>query len=146
MDRKHFIKLTGITCLAASAPTMFFGCSSVYHINIPVTSNNQLIVPKTEFVEIVKETEHLRRFIVVNAANLKFPIALYRTSENDFNALWMECTHKHCEVNPRDEILVCPCHGSEFTTSGNVTSGPAELDLKTFEVTTNNENVIIYLS
>ena len=145
MDRKHFIKLTGITCLGASAPIMFFGCSSVHHINIPVTAN-QLVVPKSEFIQIEKEIESLRRFIVVSAPNLKFPIALYRTSENDFNALWMECTHKGCEVNPKEEIIVCPCHRSQFTTSGVVVHGPAEVDLRTFEVITDNENVFIHLS
>jgi len=145
MDRKHFIKLTGITCLGASTSLIFSGCSSVHYINIPVTAN-QLVIPKSEFIEIKKEIESLRRFIVVSAPNLKFPIVLYRTSENDFNALWMECTHKGCEVNPRDEIIVCPCHRSQYTTSGVVTRGPAEFDLKTFEVSTDNENVIIHLS
>lgn len=37
------------------------------------------------------------------------------------------CTHLGCRVNysEKDDLFVCPCHGSRYTTSGKVLRGPA---------------------
>ena len=35
------------------------------------------------------------------------------------------CTHKHCVVRAKDQIIVCPCHNSRYNTDGVPTRGPA---------------------
>jgi cytochrome b6-f complex iron-sulfur subunit len=41
------------------------------------------------------------------------------------------CTHLGCRVNysEKDDLLVCPCHGSRYATNGKVLRGPALKDL-----------------
>ena len=46
-------------------------------------------------------------------------------------------THNGCTVDYDDNSnkLECPCHGSEFSTSGSVLKGPASSPLETYMVT-----------
>ena len=44
------------------------------------------------------------------------------------------CTHLGCIVEQREEKFVCPCHGSLFSASGDVLSGPAPTPLPWYEV------------
>jgi Rieske Fe-S protein len=56
-----------------------------------------------------------------------------RTAADAFTALTATCTHEACTINgfssPR---YVCPCHGSQFDTSGRVANGPATTALRQF--------------
>ena len=51
-------------------------------------------------------------------------------------ALSAICTHQGCTVgyNPGAGDIECPCHGSTFTLSGNVTNGPAFSPLRSYPV------------
>ncbi|RPI18653.1 MAG: ubiquinol-cytochrome c reductase iron-sulfur subunit [Ignavibacteriae bacterium] len=60
---------------------------------------------------------------------------LIRTSETQFTAVNLICTHKGCTVELSGGKFICPCHGSEYTISGQVTEGPAKKDLKVYETT-----------
>ncbi len=45
-----------------------------------------------------------------------------------YNALSAICTHQGCLITDFDsssQQFVCPCHGSRFSTNGQVTKGPA---------------------
>ena len=53
------------------------------------------------------------------------------------------CTHKNCVVKPKDDTLKCPCHGSIFTTAGDVTKGPAKGNLGRFKVSIDAQNHVI---
>lgn len=45
-------------------------------------------------------------------------------------ALSAICTHKKCRLDAEsDRSFYCPCHGSTFDPSGQVTAGPARRDL-----------------
>ena len=44
------------------------------------------------------------------------------------------CPHEGCSVLPDTGQLTCPCHGSQFSLSGEVTRGPAQSDLQPFAV------------
>lgn len=63
-----------------------------------------------------------------------------RTSATSFLAVTAQCTHEACVVsNTTGTSYVCPCHGSEFDTSGRVIVGPAFLPLRQFQTQfTNN--------
>ena len=56
-----------------------------------------------------------------------------RTSTTTFLAVTAQCTHEACVVSSSTgQSYVCPCHGSEFDTSGRVIVGPASVPLRQF--------------
>ena len=55
------------------------------------------------------------------------------TAVDTFVALTAVCTHEGCTVSGfQSGRYVCPCHGSQFTTSGAVAQGPASSPLRQF--------------
>jgi cytochrome b6-f complex iron-sulfur subunit len=63
-----------------------------------------------------------------------------RTGPTSFIAVTAQCTHEACVVSSAtSSSYVCPCHGSEFDTSGRVIVGPATVALRQFQAQfTNN--------
>lgn len=56
-----------------------------------------------------------------------------RTAADRFAAVNGTCTHEACAITGWDNTnFVCPCHGSRFTTAGQVLNGPARTGLRTF--------------
>ena len=56
-----------------------------------------------------------------------------RTAQDSFTALTAICTHEACTITGfRSPTYVCPCHGSQYSTAGQVLSGPATRSLRTF--------------
>ena len=68
---------------------------------------------------------------LVNASGRSFLVA--RTAQSTFTALTAVCTHEACTVsNYQNQVYECPCHGSQYNTSGAVTKGPAPRSLSSF--------------
>ena len=53
------------------------------------------------------------------------------------------CTHRGCGVTPVEGGFHCGCHGSEFSTDGTVTHGPARTDLPWFAVQIENDQIVV---
>ncbi len=146
MDRRNFLQKTGMACMSMCALQLFVqSCSNVQYVS-GTLSGKQIIVKKADF--IIKQKDKLidRSFVLVKHETLNFPICIYKVSENLYSALYLQCSHQGCEVNAYTTQLICPCHGSEFDTTGKVLQGPAETDLHQFAVTTNVENIIVQLT
>ncbi len=62
------------------------------------------------------------------------PVAVVRTGAASFTALSRICTHAGCDVGIQGNGFSCPCHGSEFDSTGQATQGPAEGALQRFNV------------
>lgn len=73
---------------------------------------------------------------VGGAALVRSPAAdvlVYRSAQDAFQAVTATCTHEACTITGiRNQTYVCPCHGSQFTTTGSVVSGPATRSLRTY--------------
>jgi thiosulfate dehydrogenase [quinone] large subunit len=54
---------------------------------------------------------------------------LLRPATDTFMAFLATCTHQGCPVTPAGSGFRCPCHGSTFDGSGQVTGGPATKSL-----------------
>ena len=115
-------------------------CGTV-HYALNNTEANRIKILKSEFLN-TKNKE--RKFVVVKNDKLQFPVGLY-LNNGKYTALYMQCTHQGCELHANKTSLVCPCHGSEFSTEGKVQSAPADKDLKQFKVISDNENIYIEL-
>ena len=56
-----------------------------------------------------------------------------RTGQDAFVALTAICTHEQCTVTGfQSSRYVCPCHGSQYSTTGAVVQGPASRALQQF--------------
>ena len=56
-----------------------------------------------------------------------------RTAQDTFAAFTATCTHEACTITGfQDQLFVCPCHGSQFNTSGRPVSGPASRTLRQY--------------
>lgn len=67
-----------------------------------------------------------------------------RTAQDTFVALTAICTHQNCTItNFSNSTYTCPCHGSQFNTSGQVTKGPANTSLKKFQTQFANNQLTI---
>ena len=141
MDRKKFIKNCGYACIGISAiGTLLQSCVSTKELSIKIIGSD-ITIPKLDFLK----KERYLSYIILNNENLQFPIYVFRFSENKYTALYLQCTHQGNELNAYGDKLVCSAHGSEFDNLGNVTNGPAIQPLKSFPVSTNQENIIISL-
>ncbi len=69
---------------------------------------------------------------------------LAHTGTNAFSALPATCTHQACTITIfSGGVYICPCHGSQFTTSGQVLSGPAFVSLRQLATSVANDTVTI---
>jgi cytochrome b6-f complex iron-sulfur subunit len=60
-------------------------------------------------------------------------VLVAQTAQDTFVALTAVCTHEGCTVSGfQNQRYVCPCHGSQFSTSGSVVQGPAAAPLRQF--------------
>lgn len=54
------------------------------------------------------------------------------------------CPHQGCMVTPREELLVCPCHASQFDlTTGDVLAGPAETGLEPYPASVADGRILL---
>lgn len=146
MDRKEFIKACGIACLGGTAiSTLLQSCASNNYFAQTTLTNNSITIKKTEFIATQNEKTIQRKYVLIRTERFNFPICVYKISEEHYTAILMECTHKSCELQPHGEYLICPCHGSEFNNKGVVQNPPAEQNLQTFKINTDNEYIYIQL-
>lgn len=145
MERRIFIKNAYLTCTGISIlGTTLQSCSSI-HTVVSHLDNNRLVLKKLDFIFFKKEKQMIRKWVLVKTEKLPFPIGVYRFDADKYAASYLECQHQQCEVEPEGDYLQCPCHGSEYSNTGKLQQGPAEADLKTFPITTDENNIYILL-
>jgi Rieske Fe-S protein len=145
MERRRFIHhcgILGITCMGFAIFSN--ACSSTKHIT-KAANNNQIQLSTADFFVIKNGKEKLLRYIVVNTNIFRTPIIVYRLADNKYSALLMSCTHMGNELTAHGDLLICSAHGSQFNNSGYVVQGPAEVNLKSFNVVSDDKNIFITL-
>lgn len=68
---------------------------------------------------------------------------------NELTAFSSRCTHLGCRINKSEgDRLICPCHGSEFNSRGQVVKGPAlnALQELSYTVDSSNREILIDLN
>lgn len=134
MKRKEFIKKFAVGgSILFTAPVLFNSCSSDDEDLEPNNPNN----PKTPN-EIVIDLNATSSANLANVGGYIYSetLLVFRTGTDTYMALSKACTHTGCDVvyNHAAGNVPCTCHGSKFTTSGTVTTGPATSDLKQYTV------------
>ena len=143
MNRKEFIIKSCTACIGVTAlSTVLSSCAATKFVNGKLI-NDGILMDTKEFV--LNEKGKYRLYVIVRNDSLLFPICVYRFSDNDYSAIWMQCAHQGAELNAAGDYLQCPAHGSEYDNRGKVTNGPADRDLRTFPVTIDNNQLFIDL-
>jgi cytochrome b6-f complex iron-sulfur subunit len=79
---------------------------------------------------------------LVEASNRSLLVA--RTAQDTFAAVTAICTHEACTITGySNQVYTCPCHGSQFSASGQVRRGPATRALQTFATQFANNQLAI---
>lgn len=134
MQRRKFIKTSCIACITGIAfAELLEGCHIAKHITAEIIESN-LVIPIHHFYQNETEDGQFKKYLIVQNDKLKFPICVYRISEQNYSALWLECPHQGAELQVFGDVLQCPAHGSEFSNTGKVLSSPAAQDLKSFPI------------
>ena len=143
MNRKDFILRSCTACLGVSSVATLLGSCATTKFSNGRLLKDGIVIDMQEFV--INGSDKYRLYIVVRNEELVFPICVYRFSDKDYSAIWMQCAHQGAELNVAGEYLQCPAHGSEYDNRGKVTNGPADSNLRTFPVTINNNELFIDL-
>lgn len=72
-------------------------------------------------------------------------LALVR-EQGQLHAIRLVCTHLGCTVNVSPQGMSCPCHGSEFTSTGAVVKGPATEPLEQLRLEQHDSLLRVYAS
>jgi len=145
MDRKDFIKICCFATVGVSSTAVLSSCGALYYAKSE-RRGSRLIVSRSEFVEVRGKKRLDRSFVLLAVDGVRDPICVYQLEENRYQASLLKCTHRGCTLNVGGGIYSCPCHGSEFSVSGEVLNGPADRSLKVFQTEVDDENIYVTLS
>jgi Rieske Fe-S protein len=145
MDRKKFIQSCGMACVGGGAMAVLLQSCGVSKTLTGTINDSDLLVSLSDFETKAGNETHYKKYIIVNNDKLKYPICIYRFDEQNYAALWLQCPHQGAELQVFGDKLQCPAHGSEFSNKGNVASGPADKNLRSFPVTVANNQLKISL-
>lgn len=131
MNRRDFTGALG--CAAGLSLT---GCIGFHYVNSSLVGN-RLVIRRDEFGS--------SRFVLVDAPGLPLPLYVYRGEDDSYSAVSTRCMHRGCQVEPAEGHLVCPCHGSEYTNTGEVLKGPTQRPLQRYPVLVEGEHLVVSL-
>lgn len=134
MNRRDLIQrvLLGTTALIV-LPSAFTGCSKDEE---PVPGPGPTPGPTTGGSKITLDLTLPENSALNNVGGSKIvqTLIVANTGGGNYVALSSACTHEGCTVDYSSgtQKFVCPCHGSSFSTSGSVLTGPASSSLKSY--------------
>jgi cytochrome b6-f complex iron-sulfur subunit len=110
-------------------------CSATKGVAATYETTDLMMIPASSFAE--------KTFIIVQTKKFEEPLYISKQTDGSYVALLMRCTHKGCSLNALPDKFKCPCHGSQFSTGGAVLKGPAKDPLQSFQVISQNPNVVV---
>lgn len=138
-QRRKFIKKSGaLAAMSLFGVAFFTACENeedTYpNTNTPSNSNEDGITVNSNTVVIdlskVSDLQNAGDWVLIVSAQM-----LVVNTGGEFSALTSVCTHSGCDRNwslTTSNEFVCSCHGSVFTTNGDVVKGPANAPLRQF--------------
>lgn len=139
MERKDFIKKMAVGgSILLTAPVLLNSCSDGTDEAMDDVENNKGVT-----IDLSSNT--YQELQTVGGYVYTGNIIVVRVSDSQYIALSSICTHQGCmvEYSSGSTEIVCPCHGSKYTTGGVVTQGPATANLKKYTVTNNGNTLNI---
>ena len=139
--RRDFIKQSCAGCLGTSLMgltlSQLTSCSPlpIYKAKLDAKS---VSIPLTSFGE--------SNLLIVRDMQVAYDILIVKKSDQDFNAIYMKCSHQENPVTATATGLFCSSHGSRFDLDGNVLKEPALAPLKKFNTQIVDVHLIVDLN
>ena len=93
MKRRDFIRTGCTACVAATGLAGFLSSCKSTQMVAGKVNNDGILLDTNDFIIKKNGSTSHRLYVVVRNDALKFPICVYRFSDTDYTALWMECQH-----------------------------------------------------
>lgn len=136
-SRRRFLILVPAAVGLGALPTVLPGCGGGVPSGTPV--DGTVTVQNGEATLLFSQFPQLQSVggAALVSANSGNDYLVIRTSASRAAALDAVCTHAHCLVgyDSGAQNVLCPCHGSKYSTDGTVLRGPAIAALATFPAT-----------
>jgi Rieske Fe-S protein len=142
--RRRFVVTSGAALAAAAAG----GCGGGGGVSGPSPEDVPPNPNSTNFVRVALPEQGQTVPATGSIIGLTVNLAVTRLAADNVVAVSRRCTHMGCTVNlpaRPGSTLDCPCHGSRFTTSGQVVNGPAGRALSSFPTRIEGSEVVITL-
>lgn len=139
MNRRDFLRrveAVSTGAIGCAAGLSLTGCIGFHYVNSSI-DGNRLVIRREDFGS--------SRFVLVDAPGLPLPLYVYRDEVGSYSAVSTRCMHRGCQVEPAAGHLVCPCHGSEYTNTGEVLKGPTQRPLRAYMVSVEGEHIVVSL-
>jgi Rieske Fe-S protein len=142
-ERRDFITLLGKLALAASLAPAFAGsCANSNPIGGDLSGNTitlDLTLAENSALQNVGGA-----IKISDPNDTERPMIVSRIHANEAAAFSSRCAHLGCEVPlPTNNLIVCPCHGSQYDGAGNLLSGPATAGLRHYSTIIQGMTIII---
>ena len=142
MDRRTFLARYGTVSvgvvMSGTLLELLSGCSTIPEIRAK-NDGGSIRIPGSAFLV---DGERVPT-VVANIQGSKFPIAVFAPPTGEPLALLLRCTHKGCPLSAEEFGYSCSCHGSEFTSTGQVKTGPAKEELQRLPVVMQGSDYIV---
>lgn len=140
-ERREFIKnsctlCAGVLGLSALLPALQ-SCVAVNTLQLEPVNNSFQIDPSS-FIENSK-------VVIIKHATLDFPLAVVKTSETEYRAFELKCTHQDNGLGVSNSGFYCSMHGSNYDLNGKVLTPPANRNLKEFKTQFTNNQILVTL-
>ena len=144
IERREFLKKAGGFAIMGLFGTSFFtSCSDDTEDPINVDANSEGINIDGDTItidlNIIEELNTSGGWLLITQAQTLV------VNDGEIKALTSVCTHSNCDRNwsLSNGNFRCSCHGSVFTTDGEVITGPATQPLTQFNVSIDDKIVTI---
>jgi nitrite reductase/ring-hydroxylating ferredoxin subunit len=158
-DRRHFIKALAWTTVCSTLAGKTWTDSLAAEI-LPLSTSGPgaLRLTLAEFPALLQPSGSVRLGVnplrgtppngpMPNGAF--YPVIINRDANDNFFALNSRCTHQGCVVDPLDPTdnrMTCPCHGSIYAIDGRRLSGPAPSALTRYTTALEgNETLVVQI-
>ena len=154
MKRRVFMNWVGVSFMAASLPVAIAACSPATEAESETAADpgaDEAVdtdVREDGFAALgtVSELDSTGFLASKNFAGGSVIAVRVPANSESVIALNSLCTHRGCTVDWADSEFSCACHGSTFSTDGEVTNGPATEALSAYEAKIEDDLVLVMAS
>lgn len=142
MDRKEFFSKVGFGAAAALLPACIAGIATSCSSD---NSTSPSPAPAPSGVDFLLDVS--TGSLTTNGGFLVTKgIVVARTNSGTYIAVSASCTHEGTNVNynASGNNFICPNHGAQFSSTGAVTQGPANSNLKKYNTTLTGNSLRVY--